>query len=96
MALKVTGRVQGVGFRWWAKHEAGRLGLRGWIWNHADGSVRLIMDGGPGPLAEFERALWKGPPMARVGGVVTEASRVPVHVDGVRIGSPSPPGAGEG
>ena len=40
MRVRVTGRVQGVWFRGWTKDEATRRGLRGWVDNEADGSVR--------------------------------------------------------
>ncbi|HTZ44522.1 MAG TPA: acylphosphatase [Jatrophihabitans sp.] len=41
----VTGRVQGVGFRWWTKSQALRLGLTGSASNLADGRVEVIAQG---------------------------------------------------
>ena len=38
-AFRVTGKVQGVGFRWFTCAAADRLGVLGWVANHADGSV---------------------------------------------------------
>jgi len=41
----VEGRVQGVGFRWWARARALELGLEGWAENLEDGRVRVIAEG---------------------------------------------------
>jgi len=38
--VRITGRVQGVGFRVWTRQQAQRLGLTGWVCNEDDGSVR--------------------------------------------------------
>jgi len=68
--IVLEGRVQGVGFRWWARREANSLGLRGTVRNRSDGSVEVHVAGAPGPLAAFLAALEKGPP----GAVITRAS----------------------
>lgn len=68
-AYRVRGRVQGVGFRWWAHRAAVRLGLRGTVRNEADGSVKVEAWGEAGPLAELERMLAAGPMGARVDAV---------------------------
>lgn len=70
--IVLEGRVQGVGFRWWARREANRLGLRGTIRNSSDGSVEVHVAGAPGPLAAFLAALEQGPQ----GAVVTRARSV--------------------
>jgi acylphosphatase len=41
----VEGRVQGVGFRWWARARGLELGLVGWAENLEDGRVRVIAEG---------------------------------------------------
>lgn len=65
----VQGRVQGVGFRYFVLREAARLGLRGWVANEEDGSVRCVAEG-PGPALEaLLVALHEGPPGALVRSV---------------------------
>jgi acylphosphatase len=62
----VTGRVQGVGFRFSAIREARRLGLRGTVANLADGSVEVIAEGDPARLTRLIAWLERGPPGAHV------------------------------
>ena len=62
----VTGRVQGVGFRYSTVREARRLGLSGWVRNCDDGSVAGHAQGAAVPLDEFHRWLHRGPPTAAV------------------------------
>ena len=52
--FRFYGTVQGVGFRWRARHAAEGLGLTGWVRNEYDGSVTLELQGGDGQL---DRAL---------------------------------------
>jgi acylphosphatase len=65
----VRGRVQGVGFRYFAVRRAVELGLVGWVANTADGGVRCVAEGSPGALDAFEAALREGPIGAIVDGV---------------------------
>ncbi len=74
----ITGRVQGVGFRAWARHEARRRGLRGWVRNRHDGSVEALAIGEPVAIDAFAEACRRGPGMAWVDGV----SRAPAKDDG--------------
>ncbi len=67
--LIIEGRVQGVGYRWWAQGEAARLGLDGWVRNRRDGTVELVAIGEPEALDRLETACAGGPPGARVGKV---------------------------
>jgi acylphosphatase len=76
LAARIVGRVQAVGFRWWALRQAGALGLTGWVMNGADErSVEVVAEGPPEALDELERLLHDGPSGARVEAV--EASRAP-------------------
>ncbi len=51
--VRIRGRVQGVGFRYWTRDEAWELGLSGWVRNEPDGSVRLQLQGEPPDIEEF-------------------------------------------
>jgi acylphosphatase len=64
--VRIQGRVQGVGFRWFAREEARRLGLSGWVTNRPDGDVEVEAGGEPSSLERLRRALEVGPPGAIV------------------------------
>lgn len=66
LSARVEGRVQGVGFRMQAQSRATRLGIRGWVRNEPDGSVRVEAEGSREAIEEYERWLSQGPPGARV------------------------------
>lgn len=65
----VSGRVQGVGYRWFVMREATRLDLAGFVRNLPDGSVEVVARGSTPALALLESALAQGPPAARVSRV---------------------------
>lgn len=65
-AYRLSGRVQGVGFRWWTRETATTLGLRGLVRNEPDGTVWLDVEGDNPKLAQFEQLLATGPPGAMV------------------------------
>ncbi|WP_041785087.1 acylphosphatase [Rhodospirillum centenum] len=69
---RITGRVQGVGYRAWTVRRAGAAGLDGWVRNRADGSVEALF---AGPAAAVEAMLAdcrEGPPASLVAEVRTE------------------------
>jgi len=68
----VSGRVQGVGYRYFAQREAMRLKLTGYAGNLDDGRVEVLAVGDAPALEEFERALGRGPSAARVTSVLAE------------------------
>jgi acylphosphatase len=72
LSARITGRVQGVGFRNFTLLRARDLGLTGWVRNEPDGSVRLEAEGDPDALDDLEAALQNGPRMARVKAVDAE------------------------
>lgn len=71
--LVVTGRVQGVGYRWFARETARTFGLAGWVCNMPDGSVVLEIAGPAEIVARFIAELQQGPPTAHVAGVQVSA-----------------------
>jgi acylphosphatase len=81
----VKGKVQGVGFRYWASRHAERLGLRGWIRNEWDGSVRGEVAGSAEALEEFRKLLGIGPKAARVSHVEWEPCEEEPQTEGFEI-----------
>jgi len=69
MRLRVRGRVQGVGFRWFVRVSARRLGLSGWVANAPDGSVEIAASGDQAKLDELRRAVGRGPDGAHVEAI---------------------------
>jgi len=82
--VTVEGRVQGVGFRAWTRHEAERLGLTGWVRNEKDGSVQALLEGPPDGVERMLERLWIGPPGASVTHVSPELS-TPGNAESFRI-----------
>ncbi|MEZ4517558.1 MAG: acylphosphatase [Chloroflexota bacterium] len=66
----VTGRVQGVSFRYYTLQEAQRLGLVGWVANQRDGSVKVVAEGPESVLQAFVGFLRTGSPLAVVDKVI--------------------------
>lgn len=65
----VDGRVQGVGYRYFAQRQAQTLGVAGFARNLADGRVEVVAEGPDEVLAEFERRLGEGPGFASVSSL---------------------------
>lgn len=68
---RITGRVQGVGYRAWAADEARRQGLTGWMRNRRDGSVEAVFRGEEEAVNRMLEACRQGPWGARVDNVAT-------------------------
>jgi len=64
--IRVSGRVQGVGFRAALSDEAARLGVAGWVRNRADGSVEALVQGSADAMGSIIEWARRGPPAARV------------------------------
>ena len=69
----VRGRVQGVGFRFFAERNARELGVRGWVRNLPDGSVESVAEGDEAAVAAYVARLEQGPAGSRVNGVAVDA-----------------------
>ncbi len=72
----ISGRVQHVGFRYWACQQAERLGLTGTVENLSDGRVEVVMQGVPECVNEMKEKLRSGPSMAIVKQVIFYRERV--------------------
>jgi acylphosphatase len=68
----ISGRVQRVGFRWFALDAASREGVTGWVQNLPDGRVEVLVEGEADAVERFERAVRRGPASARVDAVETD------------------------
>ena len=68
----ITGRVQGVGFRWFVMRRGKSLDLTGWVRNLSDGSVEVWAEGADDNLDLLESLLRDGPPGAMVREVQAE------------------------
>lgn len=64
--LLIRGRVQGVGYRWFARDTAAGLGVAGWVRNLPDGRVEIEAEADAAAVASFVRGLKTGLPFARV------------------------------
>ena len=67
--LRISGRIQGVGFRYWAERTAARLRVTGYVRNESDGTVSCACRGQATAVEAFVKALHRGPPQARVDKV---------------------------
>lgn len=81
----VSGRVQGVGFRYFTADAARREGMAGMVRNLADGRVEAVAEGESESMTRFERALRQGPSRSRVESVQVEDIE-PLTIHGFTIG----------
>lgn len=80
----ITGRVQGVGFRYFTEAAAARAGVHGWVRNNPDGSVEVFLEGDVTAVDAVEASLRRGPSPSRIDDVnVTDES--PTHRTGFSV-----------
>ena len=65
----ISGRVQGVGFRWFVEREAAQLGMTGWVRNNDTGEVEIMATGTPEQHRSLRQKLQQGPRASRVDHV---------------------------
>jgi len=70
----ISGRVQGVGFRYFVDARATAEGVHGWVRNLPDGRVEALLEGDMDSVDRVEAALWRGPSGAVVEDVAWEAA----------------------
>ena len=76
--VRIEGRVQGIGFRYWTIDQAVALGLRGWVRNRIDGAVEAVFAGPGEAVAEMVRRCHDGPAFAHVERVAENPEAAPV------------------
>lgn len=81
--VSITGKVQGVGFRFATVRRAHELGVTGWVRNQNDGSVQALLQGTADQIDQMLSWLQYGPPPARVDDVQVEC----LYTDDRRYGS---------
>ena len=64
--VRITGHVQGVGFRAWTEQRANALGLSGWVRNAENGDVEAVFSGSTDAVNAMLAACKEGPRHARV------------------------------
>ena len=74
--LSIVGRVQGVGFRYFALQRAKELGITGWVKNTVDGNVEVVAQGDEPTLKTYVDYLHLGPTLSRVDKITTYKSEV--------------------
>lgn len=77
--LRITGRVQGVGYRDWLVRQAAAAGLDGWVRNRADGSVEALLSGEEAAIGAVLLAARRGPALARVDGIEEHFAEPPTE-----------------
>lgn len=80
--FRVTGRVQGVGFRWWSRSLGIQLGISGSVRNLPDGSVAVHARGSDDLLRDLQARLTEGPP----GALVRSVESIPFSPEGISEG----------
>jgi len=80
----VSGRVQGVGYRYFVLRAASTLGVCGFVRNLPDGRVEVVAEGPEPAVRELEQQLWDGPAFATVGSV-DRSRAAPVGEGGFRV-----------
>ena len=80
LQVRITGLVQGVGYRAWAEAAARARGLSGWVRNRRDGSVEAVIAGPDEKVSDMLAYLWQGPAASRVERVDAEPATPPMQL----------------
>jgi len=72
----ISGRVQGLGFRYWVKRKAEKLGLNGWVRNLNDGRVEAVFEGDKERIERLVERCKEGPSLSRVDKVGVKREEV--------------------
>ena len=87
--IYITGRVQGVSYRWWFQSEGEKKELKGWVRNRNSNKVEAEISGLEKNLNEMIKKCKKGSPLSNVENVVTniidELTLVDKNINGIKI-----------
>lgn len=81
----ISGFVQGVGYRFFFKSEAEKLGVKGWVRNLMDSRVEAVVQGLPEKLEELRRVLQRGPARAQVKVIEAQFVDYTKDMEGFKI-----------
>lgn len=70
--IKISGRVQGVGFRYYTRQKANEFGITGWVKNTVGRDVIIVAEGGKADLDTFVDWVKSGPPLSRVDKIIID------------------------
>ena len=79
--IKISGRVQGVGFRYFVKQQANKLGLKGFVQNQQDGSVYVEVEGEKEAVDKLVKWCRKGSPWSKISQVDVRQGEVREFAD---------------
>lgn len=77
--VRISGRVQGVGYRDWLVAQAERVGVHGWVRNRRDGSVEALLHGDATAVAALVALCRQGPPHADVTDIAESPGEPPAE-----------------
>lgn len=77
--VRITGKVQGVGYRAWTRDQAIQFGLTGWVRNETDGSVSALIAGPSKSTSIMLERFWDGPVGSNVSTVDPQAVALDRH-----------------
>jgi acylphosphatase len=83
--INISGRVQGVGFRYFAQQKAKEMGITGWVRNSVDGSVLIVAQGIEAEIKTFIDYLYLGPTRSRVDKISTCVMQITTVFDSFSV-----------
>lgn len=83
--IKITGRVQGVGYRYFAVQKAKEMDINGWVKNLVDGSVLIIAQGIEEEIKTFTDYLYIGPTRSHVDKISTCVMQITTVFDSFSV-----------
>ena len=83
--IKISGRVQGVGFRYFVVQKAREIGITGWVKNTVEGGVLIVAQGTETDLKTFTDYLRIGPTLSRVDRITINKIQLPTVFDNFSV-----------